>query len=1093
MFRKVSKFVLLLCLFQTISVYCSTENFRKSYTFKNGIFRLPLTIADNSGVDRERWPVTSGVPLPIGIVKKVSDLSLTDKNGNEIPCQFKVLSRYFARDNSLRWVLLDFQIDLIKNNKQIVYLTNKPQAISIADPIKVQQKKNNIIINTGKLTVSISKKNGYLFNSVKIKDQEVIKEDVRNGPFIKSGEIREMEHFNGSSWNTHGWEHTKRIEKKFIRENDYLASQHIPDQVSLETSGPLRTVVAVKGKFLPASKGKGVIKEGLYRYTSRIHFYKNKTFVKVDHSIENSETRPPLYNYMFVEAGLQHGINLNKDAQVTVCGVDKDKKYHFKTIKYDQPVVLFQKAGNTFKKHGRSFSTSGNYTFAAKSREQSLNKFYDKGHEAIFLNVSDSQKGVSVGMRYMWQEAPKAIEIEQNLLRVLIHADTSRYSPNMNSTRYDLDFGERSISDVFYYFHKGKVDSEKSKKVLLALNYPLFAYSPPDWVADSEAWYFEISPEKGTTDKRIKNFVKYSLSTIGYRKHGYNRGYNSGGHHESLNSGWLSFMRTGNLAGFEKNIVLSRWAISHNPGWVFDGNIPPDPDNGQSLKEIDIFYNKWNRLSGFGPKDFYLWRDSEKKKSGSSYLNKYKWLPDMEHYALFRLFEYYYLTGDQKALDSIYGFVNWAVNFQHKHLFKRKMKDLSVTDYFEKDQDALRRGHYSRVYTWMLYTTLNGYHATGNKVYNQYAIWQIRRMLSLLRHRHGQLTSWSPKPSKATGILSKKLQKKMAENSDVDFFRQKQDVEFSRAQTWMEAQGVMALHEAYKTYGDERILDGIWGLADYFSHHVLYFPELGMLNQWTSMPSSRFDHVSKIIPQRHDRHIQMLPILYHYTGWKKIKNRYQGFEKKRKFSSTRDWFLQTGHWERITVKKKTGNPPEAIKDLRVVQSDRSGVHLTWTSPKDDGLSGHAQRYFVKYSDKPIVEFAPGDHPKRKFEKDRIIKQVEKQILSTLDGNRPMKRYYKLAGDLIIKENLDTLLWDKNWDKVDSFWMAEHVDGEPVPSNAGEKEVFKVKFLAPHNSFGNKDYLPFHALGKGIYYFAICSWDEDNNLSRLSNVAKALVN
>ena len=210
----------------------------------------------------------------------------------------------------------------------------------------------------------------------------------------------------------------------------------------------------------------------------------------------------------------------------------------------------------------------------------------------------------------------------------------------------------------------------------------------------------------------------------------------------------------------------------------------------------------------------------------------------MYHYANFILFEYYYLTGDRRALDSIHGFVNWALNFQHRHLFERELRPLSEFNYFAQEPEAMRRGHYSRIYSWMLYSTLAGFHATGSPVMDRFAIWQIRRSLSLLRHRHGQFTSWDVKPGILLAPLESKLQHKIPDHFDYPLARQRESVYSSNAKPWMEAQNALALHEAYKTYQDERILDALWGMADYFAHHLVFYPKLWAFTRLMGMPTA---------------------------------------------------------------------------------------------------------------------------------------------------------------------------------------------------------------------------------------------------------------
>jgi hypothetical protein len=172
--------------------------------------------------------------------------------------------------------------------------------------------------------------------------------------------------------------------------------------------------------------------------------------------------------------------------------------------------------------------------------------------------------------------------------------------------------------------------------------------------------------------------------------------------------------------------------------------------------------------------------------------------------------------------------------------------------------------------------------------------------------------------------------------------------------------------------------------------------------------------------------------------------------------------------------------------MRVVRAGRSGIALTWTSPHDDGPTGRAERYFVKYSTKPIVEFAPTDNPARDADKMRIVRKVEDLVLGRSKGKRLNTN---IGPGEAGTEPRDVQRAHPDWFKVNAFWMAEHVAGEPAPAAAGRTETFTIRELRPHNWFGAPRQPGLEILPAGTYYLAICSWDEDKNLSRLSNVVK----
>ncbi len=70
---------------------------------------LTLTVTEPSGVGRTSWPVTSGIPLPQGELNNPSNVKLL-QDAAAIPLQTEILCKW--PDGSIRWLLLDFQVDL---------------------------------------------------------------------------------------------------------------------------------------------------------------------------------------------------------------------------------------------------------------------------------------------------------------------------------------------------------------------------------------------------------------------------------------------------------------------------------------------------------------------------------------------------------------------------------------------------------------------------------------------------------------------------------------------------------------------------------------------------------------------------------------------------------------------------------------------------------------------------------------------------------------------------------------------------------------------------------------------------------------------
>lgn len=70
---------------------------------------VPITVKDTSGVGASTgFPTSVVIPLPYGQFQSTSTFRLTDSAGTTVPCQFEVLTRWAAKDNSIREVLAHF-------------------------------------------------------------------------------------------------------------------------------------------------------------------------------------------------------------------------------------------------------------------------------------------------------------------------------------------------------------------------------------------------------------------------------------------------------------------------------------------------------------------------------------------------------------------------------------------------------------------------------------------------------------------------------------------------------------------------------------------------------------------------------------------------------------------------------------------------------------------------------------------------------------------------------------------------------------------------------------------------------------------------
>ena len=219
-------------------------------------------------------------------------------------------------------------------------------------------------------------------------------------------------------------------------------------------------------------------------------------------------------------------------------------------------------------------------------------------------------------------------------------------------------------------------------------------------------------------------------------------------------------------------------------------------------------------------------------------------------------------------------------------------------------------------------------------------------------------------------------------------------------------------------------------------------------------------------------------------------------------------------------------PPASVTDLAVIAQTPNSVTLRWTAPEDEGATGSAAQYDVRYATWPISssnwEFSPQapdePKPKRAGQMDTLVVEglfSETDYYFALKAADAEPNWSALSNvaqartwaapdtippsaieDLAASSPTDhsvILTWtapgddhhigtaaqydiryctspitDANWD------AATQAAAEPSPKSAGTQEMYVVTGLA----------------SKSTYYFALTTADERSNISSLSNVANA---
>ncbi len=386
-------------------------------------------------MSRKHWPVTSGIPFARGELADAAAAALFSGDGKEIALQTEALSRW--PDGSVRWLLLDFLIDLAAHEKKTVLLRYGKDAkrAAIAKPVAVAHDENGVAICSGPLLLQLSRASFRLLDSVWLD---------RNGDgHFSDGERITRDNGSGIVLTT--------------PDGQSFAADLATADIAVEQAGPVRACARISGKH--ASK-----RGAMFCYVVRVHAYRGQPFVRMDYTfvndhIEEVMTKIDSINLVF---GLR---------DTTGCHCLLDGK----------PA----RTGRIFQVDDRTYEIDG------KTVGERAAGWAAQGNEVA---------GLAVGVREFWQNWPKALEQRPGELRIGIcpHFPNGQYDGKplkeeselyyyLRGGHYTFKVGVAQTHELWATFFPGKPDAGKLKDFFRAADLPLLAQCTPSYVSDTLA------------------------------------------------------------------------------------------------------------------------------------------------------------------------------------------------------------------------------------------------------------------------------------------------------------------------------------------------------------------------------------------------------------------------------------------------------------------------------------------------------------------------------------------------------------------------------------------------------------------------------
>ncbi len=430
---------------------------------------VSFRIDEPAGIDRKSWQFTGGIPLRRSDLFSLNDLSLQDASGKTIPMQTEALA--FWPDKSIKWVLVDAQVDLPKKVGAVFSLKKGTTPAAVSPIVLANEIENGVRVNTGSLAFEIDRHGSGFIDRVWL--------DLNANRKYEADEL-----IVGDS-------DCRRSFLDFVRSDGYRTGEHDVQgtldeskvsitEIKVERAGPLRAVVKIQGNYLNRMNSP---------FTLRLEAYAGKTVIRAQHTF--TFTMNP--NGEFVHAlGLQLPVQAGNDAWMTFGGNGESVEL---SRTADMGELLQENLNHAILWQADS----------AAGMAQILKEMY---RPVGWGDISNSRWGITIAVQNFWQEYAKAIKIDRQhgLISALFWPpeasplDLRRYSqwmyPQGGETNVPFAGGHvfewrnaayatglAKTSTAVFDFHTGPLQKERAEKLANGFQQRPLAICNPDYYA----------------------------------------------------------------------------------------------------------------------------------------------------------------------------------------------------------------------------------------------------------------------------------------------------------------------------------------------------------------------------------------------------------------------------------------------------------------------------------------------------------------------------------------------------------------------------------------------------------------------------------
>ena len=398
---------------------------------------IRLAVEEPAGVERQQWPVSSGVPFARGILRDDQATALFDAAGGELPLQTETLVRW--PDGSVRWLLVDFQIDLAAKQKKTLTLRYGPEVrrAPVQNPVRItKQPDGSVVLEPGPVRLE--------YNS------------ERDRPYFFPQGIASLIDKTGSR------DADRRLTYNCGLDGIILEPDGVKPRIAnlfIEQAGPVRACLRVSGSHGDYDE------DTMFRYVARVHAWRGQPYVRVFYTFINDRQDALMAKF----DGLSAVFWVSASGEGWSCLLagrdDKDGR-------------LFQVDESHYLLDGKPAGQRG-CGWAATGSEQG---------------------GLAVGLREFWQNWPKAIdgttgriglelcpELPKGLYDGKPLEEENKLYYYLRGGQYTLKVGVAKTHEFWIRYLDAKPDVKQLGAFFAGAEEPLLAVAEPEYLSATKA------------------------------------------------------------------------------------------------------------------------------------------------------------------------------------------------------------------------------------------------------------------------------------------------------------------------------------------------------------------------------------------------------------------------------------------------------------------------------------------------------------------------------------------------------------------------------------------------------------------------------